>query len=125
MIFLNYIINYLKYIGIFIIFIISISFVTSLINLTNVNYLLINKLSIILTGVSFFIVTFMASKNTLEKGFILGTKLSLLFVLLMIILNLIIFKSPFNIDRVIYYLILICSGTLGGSIGKNFKKRVK
>ncbi len=113
--------EYLKYIGIFTLFIIGIALITSLINLTNLNTNLINKLSIILTAISFFIVSAKASNNLNEKGYILGIKLGLLFVILLILLNLIISKSPFNIDRIIYYIILIASSILGGSFGKNFK----
>jgi len=115
------VINYLKYIGMFIIFIIVIALATSLINLTGINSNITNKVSIILTALSFFIVSGLASKSSNEKGYILGIKLGLIFVLLMALINLIFFKSSFNIDRIIYYSILIISGILGGSFGKNLK----
>lgn len=115
------VLNYLKYIGIFILFIIGIALITSLINLTGLNTNLINKLAIILTALSFFIISAMASKNFNEKGYILGIKLGLLFVLLMVFINLIFFKSSFSIDRIIYYIILVFSSILGGSFGKNLK----
>lgn len=115
------ILNYLKYIGIFFLFIIGIAIITSLINLTNINSNIINKLAVILTALSFFIVSALASKNLNEKGYILGIKLSLLFVILMVLINMIFFKSSFSIDRFIYYIILIISGILGGSFGKNLK----
>lgn len=115
------VLNYLKYIGMFILFIIGIALITSLINLTGLNTNLINKLSVILTALSFFIISAMASKNFKEKGYILGIKLGVLFVVLMILINLIFFKSGFNIDRIIYYIILVFSSILGGSFGKNLK----
>lgn len=115
------VLNYLKYMGIFILFIIGTLLITSLINLTGLNTNLINKLAVILTALSFFIVSAMASKNFNEKGYILGIKLGLLFVLLMVLINLIFFKSSFSIDRIIYYIILVFSSILGGSFGKNFK----
>ena len=115
------VLSYLKYIGIFILFIVGIAIVTSLINLTGFKPNLINKLAVILTALSFFIVSSMASKNITEKGYILGIKLGLLFVIFMILINLIFFKSGFNIDRIIYYTILIISSILGGSFGKNLK----
>jgi putative membrane protein (TIGR04086 family) len=115
------VLSYFKYIGIFVIFIVGISIGTSLINLTGFKPNLINKLAVILTALSFFIVSSMASKNITEKGYILGIKLGLLFVILMILINLIFFKSGFNIDRIIYYTILIISSILGGSFGKNLK----
>lgn len=115
------VINYLKYIGIFIIFIVVIALATSLINLTSINSNIINKVSIILTALSFFIVSALASKSSNEKGYVLGIKLGLIFVLLMTLINLLFFKSSFNIDRIIYYSILIISSILGGSFGKNLK----
>lgn len=115
------VLSYFKYIGIFVIFIIGIAIGTSLINLTGFKPNLINKLAVILTALSFFIVSSMASKNITEKGYILGIKLGLLFVIFMILINLIFFKSGFNIDRIIYYTILIISSILGGSFGKNLK----
>ncbi len=113
--------EYLKYIGIFIIFIVVIALITSLINLIGINTNFINKLSIILTAISFFIISAKASNKLPEKGYILGIKLGLLLVILLILINLIIFKSNLNIDRIIYYIILISSSILGGSFGKNIK----
>ena len=118
---MNKIIEYLKYFGLFILIIIGIAIITAGINLTGINSNTINKLSIILTALSFFIITCLASNNTKQKGFILGLKLGLSFVILLILINLIIFRSSFNIDRLIYYTILILSSLLGGAIGKNIK----
>ena len=118
---MNKIIEYLKYFGLFILIIIGIAIITAGINLTGINSNTINKLSIILTALSFFIITCLASNNTKQKGFILGLKLGLSFVIFLILINLIIFRSSFNIDRLIYYTILILSSLLGGAIGKNIK----
>ena len=118
---MNKLLNYLKYFGLFFIFIIVIAIITSLINLTGIKSITISKLSVILTAISFFIIAILASHNTKERGIILGLKLGLSFVILLILVNLILFKSPFNIDRLIYYMILIMSSLLGGSIGKNIK----
>ncbi len=117
--------NYLKYFGIFFLFIIGIAVITSLINLTGIKSVTISKLSVILTAISFFIIAILASHSTKERGIILGLKLGLSFVILLILINLIIFKSPFNIDRLIYYIILIASSLLGGSLGKNIKLKKK
>ena len=115
--------NYLKYFGIFFLVIITIAIITSLINLTGINSSTINKLSIVLTAISFFAIAAIASHKTKERGFIIGLKLGISFVLLLLIINLIVFRSSFNIDRLIYYTILILSGILGGSFGKNIKKK--
>ena len=121
MIKLNKILIYLKYFGLFFIFIIAIAIITSLINLTGIKSVTISKLSVILTAISFFIIAILASHKTKERGITLGLKLGLSFVILLILINLIVFRSPFNIDRLIYYIILIASSLLGGSLGKNIK----
>ena len=121
MIKLNKILTYLKYFGLFFIFIIAIAVITSLINLTGIKSVTISKLSVILTAISFFIIAILASHKTKERGITLGLKLGLSFVILLILINLIVFRSPFNIDRLIYYIILIASSLLGGSLGKNIK----
>lgn len=122
---MNKLLNYLKYFGLFCIFIIVIALITSLINLTGIKSITISKLSVILTAISFFIVSLLASNKTKERGIILGLKLGLSFIITLILINLIIFKSPFNIDRLIYYIILLASSLLGGSIGKNIKLNKK
>lgn len=120
---MNKLLEYLKYFGLFFLIIIIIAIITALINLTGINSNTINKLSIILTALSFFIIACLASKNAKQKGFILGLKLGISFVILLILTNLIIFRSSFNIDRLIYYTILILSSILGGAFGKNIKFR--
>ena len=122
---MNKLLNYLKYFGLFCIFIIVIAIITSLINLTGIKSITISKLSVILTAISFFIISLLASNKTKERGIVLGLKLGLSFIILLILINLIIFKSPFNIDRLIYYIILLTSSLLGGSIGKNIKLNKK
>ncbi len=125
MIFLNTILNYLKYFGLFFIFILVITSITSLFNLTGVNNVVINKLSVILFAISFFFISMRASAKSNEKGYILGIKLGLAFVIFLILINLIFFKSKISIDRFIYYSILIISSVLGGSFSKNLKKHSK
>ena len=122
---MNKLLNYLKYFGLFFIFIIVIAVITALINLTGIKSVTISKLSVILTAISFFVIAVLASHKTKERGIILGLKLGLSFIILLILINLMVFKSPFNIDRLIYYLILLASSLLGGSLGKNIKLKRK
>lgn len=119
------VLEYIKYLGLFCLFIIGSAIITSLINLTGISSNIISKLGIILTAISFFIVSSLASRKSPEKGYLLGIKLGVIFVLSLVIINLIIFKSNFSLDRLIYYTILIASGILGGSFGKNFKFNTK
>ncbi len=115
------ILDYLKYLGLFFILIIVIAFLTTLINLTSINSTFLSKLSIILTAVSFFIISTLASSKSKDKGYILGLKLGLIMIILLILINLIFFRSNINLDRLIYYIILLISSLLGGSFGKNIK----
>ncbi len=115
------VILYLKYLGIFMLFIIGMGLISSLISLLGINSVLVSKIAIILTAISFFIVSALASNKTSDKGYILGIKMGGIFVLFLVLVNLIIFRSSFNLDRFIYYIILICSSILGGSFGKNIK----
>lgn len=115
------VLEYLKYLGLFCLFIVGIAIITSLINLTGFNSNIVSKLGVILTAISFFIIAAKASANTKEKGFVFGAKLGLIFIIFLVLVNLIIFKSNFKIDRIIYYIILTFSSILGGSFGKNFK----
>jgi len=117
--------SYLKYLGLFLLIVIGIAAFTSLINLTGINSSIISKLSVILSAISFFIISGLASKNSDELGYVLGIKLGLLFIMCLIIINFLVFKSNFKIDRLIYYAILFVSSLFGGSFGKNFKKKNK
>lgn len=120
------VLEYLKYIGIFFLFIIGIAIINSLLGLMGIHNPFTTKLAIILTALSFFIVSALASHKTNEKGYILGMKLGLFFIILLLFINLIIFKSKFSIDRFIYYVILLASSILGGSFGKNLRiKKLK
>ena len=113
--------HYLKYIGLYFLILIIITILISLINLTNINTNLITKIGIILSALSFFIVSAKASNDFNEKGYLLGLKLGLILIITLVIINLIIFHSSFKIDRLIYYVILLASSLLGGSFGKNIK----
>lgn len=120
------VLEYLKYIGIFFLFIIGIAIINSLLGLMGIHNPFTTKLAIILTAISFFIVSALASHKTNEKGYILGMKLGLFFIILLLFINLIVFKSKFSIDRFIYYVILLASSILGGSFGKNLRiKKLK
>ncbi len=119
------ILEYLKYLGLFLLLVVGIAIITSLISLTGLNSVVISKVSVILTAISFLIITALASHKTKERGIILGLKLGLACIILLVLINLIVFKSSFNIDRIIYYTILLASGLLGGSLGKNIKLKKK
>ena len=121
--FMNKLFCYLKYLGLFFLFILVSAIFISLINLTGISSTFISKLGVILTAISFFVIASLASKKTQDKGYILGIKLGLLFIFTLLIINLIFFRSKLSIDQIIYYIILLASSILGGSFGKNFKPK--
>lgn len=82
------------------------------------NTILIYLVSII----SMFIGTFIIGKKTNKKAIIAGSIYYLIFFLIMLILSFLIFKSPFKISNLIYYVILYVFNILGAIIGKNNKE---
>ena len=115
------IIKYLKYLGLFLLSLIGIALFISLISLLGINYNLIFKLTTILMAILIFILSSIASHKFKDKGYIIGLKLGIIWIILLIIINFFFFKSNFNLTRIIYYIILIISSILGGSFGKNIK----
>ena len=55
------------------------------------------------------------------KGYLAGLKISGIFLLILLLLNLITSRTLFNLPTIIYYLILIISSVLGGMFGINKK----
>ncbi|MBQ1496666.1 MAG: TIGR04086 family membrane protein [Bacilli bacterium] len=75
-----------------------------------------------------FIISFLTSSiyfglNIKKKGLINGVKLSLIYILLFLILN--IFLTGFNIKNLLYYLLILIINILGSIIGVNIKKTNK
>ena len=85
------------------------------------NTTIINVLKLFTIVISIFIGSFIIGKKSLKKGYLEGLKYSLIFVLLILIIN-IIFIRYFNIKLIIYYLIIIISSILGSMFGINYKK---
>lgn len=111
----------LKTLGYYAIFIILITFICSLLNLIGVNSTITNLLLFIFNTLAFFILGFKNGKVTPSRGYISGLKMSLLFLLVLIIINLFTAKSLFSIPTIIYYITLTLSGVSGGMLGINKK----
>ena len=79
----------------------------------------IKYLKMFLAILSFFISGIYIGKNSVNKGYLNGLKLSIITVLIMIILA-IIFNN-LNITLIIYYLIITICITFGSMIGINKK----
>lgn len=111
----------LKTLGYYTIFIILITFICSILNLLGVNSTITNLLLFLFNILAFFILGFKNGKQTPSKGYISGIKMSLLFLLILIIINLFTSKNFFNIPTLIYYIILTLSGIAGSMLGINKK----
>ena len=114
-----------KTLGYYAIFLILIIFICSLLNLIGVNSTITNLVLFIFNLMAFFIFGFKNGKKAVSKGYIAGLKMSGLFILVLIVINLFIAKNFFNVTTIIYYILLILAGTFGGMMGINKKEETK
>lgn len=113
--------NLLKYLGYYTLFLITLVFITSLLNLIGVNSTITNFLIFIFNISLFFIFGLKNGKKANNKGYLAGLKVGGLFLLVLIIISLFTSKNIFSLSTFIYYLVLILASTLGGSLGINKK----
>ncbi len=113
--------NLLKYLGYYTLFLITLVFITSLLNLIGVNSTITNLLIFIFNISLFFIFGLKNGKKANNKGYLAGLKVGGLFLLVLLIISLFTSKNIFSLTTIIYYLVLILASTLGGSLGINKK----
>ena len=113
--------NLLKYLGYYTLFLITLVFITSLLNLIGVNSTITNFLIFIFNISLFFIFGLKNGKKANNKGYLAGLKVGGLFLLVLLIISLFTSKNIFSLTTFIYYLVLILASTLGGSLGINKK----
>lgn len=113
--------NLLKYLGYYTLFLITLVFITSLLNLIGVNSTITNFLIFIFNISLFFIFGLKNGKKAINKGYLAGLKVGGLFLLVLIIISLFTFKNIFSLSTFIYYLVLMLASTFGGSLGINKK----
>lgn len=118
--------SYLKKIIVSLLFtFLSIFILTFLFTILNYFDIIGNKVmnisKIIIPLFSLAIGGFIIGKNTLKNGWLEGTKLGLLVIILIIILNIII-KESLNLKDLVFYLLLLISGIFGSMFGINIKK---
>ena len=114
--------KYLKKLGYSFIYIFGTILVLTLIatifsyfNITNDKVMSIIK--IIIPVIAFIIGGFSIGKKSSKSGYIEGLKLGLISSLFIILLNFILFSSPFKFRYLMFYIILIISSSLGSMIG--------
>lgn len=117
----KYLISYAYTLGI----IIGGTFLITVLNYFNIfTSNLTNIIKLIIVIVSMFIGAFLLGKKTLKKGYIEGIKYSILFIVLLVIINLL-FVKEFNVKSIIYFLIIIISSTFGSMLGIKNKSQNK
>ena len=77
-------------------------------------------LKIFIPIISIFINSFILGRKTLNKGYLEGFKLSLIFISIFLVSSLI--TKSFSFKLILYYLIIIITSILGSMIGINTKK---
>ena len=116
--------KYGKTIGIFLLCIIGLSFLISLFNIANIFY---TKGSDIMTMIGMVIIFgfigLQFGRVATKKGYLEGLKIGASLILILILINLICYRTGFSLERFIYYIVLILSSTLGSMIGINKKRR--
>lgn len=111
--------NILKIILIPLLSFLILPFLLSIFNLLGI---FVNKIIlIIISSLIMFISGFLIGKKSSNKGYLNGGILGLSFIFILIIVS-IFFKINFNIERFIYYIILLLSTVLGSILGINKKK---
>ena len=112
------IINYLKNIGYTFIFIFVSTLVITLLNYFGIlNGNMLKILSIILILLSIFVGGFFTGKNANKKGYLEGIKFGLIMIVIILFMNLLLFKNEFALTNILYYLSLLFSSTIGSMIG--------
>lgn len=121
MIYLNKLINYLKFTSVFLILELLLTFITSLLNLLGLNSGITTIILFIANIILFFTLNFINAHKCQKKGLIEGLILSVIFLFLMFLIKIVMFNGKFFISTFIYYLILIITGIFGGLVGVNKK----
>lgn len=111
----------LKSIGFYALFLILIIFLCSLLNLIGVNSTITNLILFIFNVSLFLIYGFKNGIKSKEKGFLAGMKIASLLLLILICSNLALTRN-FSISTIIYYIVLLLTGTFGGMLGISKKK---
>lgn len=120
--------NYIKNVGISIAWILCILIGLSII-LTTMSYfnILGDKVTtvfkIIIPITSLFVGGIQIGKRSNKKGWLEGLKLSLIFLILLLLFNFLALNNSFEAKNILFYIILIISTMFGSMIGINKNKQ--
>jgi putative membrane protein, TIGR04086 family len=116
---------YGKYIGLFILIELFISFILGLFNLIGVSSYITSLISFVINISLFFTLSFIKGKHTNKKGIICGLINGLILILTLFIITLILFIRHLSYTTLLYYLILLSSSVIGGILGKNTQTKTR
>ncbi len=118
---MNKIIYYSKYIFIFVILELFISFIASLLNLLNVNSGITSIILLLSNIIIFGILSYKNGRTVKKDGIKQGLILGIILIIIMYLLRILLFNNNFNVSILIYYLILLITSTLSSIIVVNKK----
>lgn len=99
------------------------TFFTSILYYFNITSDKVNQTLIYLIAIiAMFVGSIIFAKNNKYKGIISGLLYFIGWVVIMLIMSLLVFKSSFKISSLIYYGVLMIFSVLGGIIGKNYQE---
>lgn len=114
--------NILKSLLVSVISILVLNLIITILNyISIINLNIINILKYIIPFISVFIGGLYIGKQSINKGWLEGLKLGILFVMILFIINLVFYD--YNFKQIILYITVIMGSILGGIIGINKKQR--
>ena len=122
---MNRLINYLKFIGIFLIIELAITFIISILNLLGISSGITSLIIFIFNIILFFTLSFINARKKQKRGYLEGLLIGLIFITLMYLIKVILINNSVNITTIIYYIILLITSILGGMFGINKKSDTK
>lgn len=69
----------------------------------------------------FAIIGLQYGKKATSKGYLEGLKIGASLIFILIVINLLFYRTGFSLERFVYYIVLILSSTCGSMIGINKK----
>ena len=120
---MNYIKNYSISIGISLLLILILTFITTVFSYFNIiNQSIISIIKIIIPTISLLLSGYIIGIKSNKKGWLEGLKLSIISLIILLLFNYLGFNNKFEIKNILYYVILIVSCVFGSMIGISKKK---
>ena len=117
------IINYLKNIGYTFLIILITNIVITLLSYFNIlNGNILNIINIITIYIAIIITSYLIGRKANKKGYLEGIKFGSIIMIIILLLNVLIFKPNFKIISIFYYISIIFISMIGSMIGITKRK---